>query len=72
MTCLAIAVSNAGGLNEVLVIYQGPCEKSKRLDVLLHLLINIVSTAILGSANYFMHSLIRQPDESTLGVYTLG
>ncbi|KAK7947830.1 uncharacterized protein PG986_008716 [Apiospora aurea] len=36
-------------------IYQGRCPKSSRISTVLHLLVNIVSTGILASSNFFMH-----------------
>lgn len=35
-------------------IYQGPCASSSKTSIILHLFINIVSTGILASSNFFM------------------
>jgi hypothetical protein len=37
--------------------YQGSCNTVKRLDMGLHLLINIMSTLILGGCSYVVHRL---------------
>ncbi len=42
--------TNAG----IATIKEGDCDATKRIDVWLHLLINILSTALLGASNYCM------------------
>ncbi|KAI1180992.1 hypothetical protein F4777DRAFT_585357 [Nemania sp. FL0916] len=39
------------------IIYEGPCAKTKTLNLVLHLLINLISTGLAGSSNYFMQIL---------------
>ena len=38
-------------------LYDGHCDKVKRLDLWLHLLINVLSTMLLGASNYCMQCL---------------
>ncbi|KAL3451747.1 hypothetical protein BJX65DRAFT_304331 [Aspergillus insuetus] len=45
------------------VIYDGDCAVSKGWDIALHLLINILSTAILGASNYTMQTLVAPTRE---------
>ncbi|KAK7921574.1 hypothetical protein PG985_009596 [Apiospora marii] len=35
-------------------LYQGQCTKSSRISIMMHLFVNIVSTGILASSNFFM------------------
>ena len=39
-------------------IYQGHCDKVKKLNLWLHLLINVLSTVLLGTSNYCMQLLM--------------
>ncbi|KAN0098164.1 hypothetical protein V8E51_013827 [Hyaloscypha variabilis] len=39
------------------VVFQGSCKTSNALDILIHLLINIFSTCLLGASNYCMQCL---------------
>ena len=43
-----------GSKNGVGLIYEGSCEKVKELDQWLHLLINLLSTGMLGASSYGM------------------
>ncbi|ENH74955.1 hypothetical protein FOC1_g10002500 [Fusarium oxysporum f. sp. cubense race 1] len=47
----------ARGLNAAWILYQGPCSQSKTINLFLHLLLNVFSTLILASSNYFMQIL---------------
>lgn len=38
-------------------LYDGHCDKVKRLDLWLHLFINVLSTLLLGASNYCMQCL---------------
>ena len=38
-------------------LYQGDCEKTRRLNVWIHLLVNTLSTLLLGASNYCMQVL---------------
>src|SRR5438034_3247328 len=57
LVCLVVSTVRAGGLTRVLILFEGPCKQSRRLNLGLHLLINVVSSAILASANFFMQVL---------------
>ncbi|KAE9390053.1 hypothetical protein BT96DRAFT_738538, partial [Gymnopus androsaceus JB14] len=39
------------------VVYQGDCNTVDHLDIGIHLVINILSTLLLGASNYIMQSL---------------
>ncbi|KAH6674003.1 hypothetical protein F5X68DRAFT_235657 [Plectosphaerella plurivora] len=54
---LAWALYLSGGLNRVLILYQGSCEKSRDINLVLHLGSNILSTGILASSNFFLQIL---------------
>ncbi|KAL4733484.1 hypothetical protein BDV11DRAFT_175653 [Aspergillus similis] len=51
------------GLPSFEVIYDGSCAITKRWDTALHLLINILSTAILAASNYTMQTLVAPSRE---------
>ncbi|KAF2399477.1 hypothetical protein EJ06DRAFT_538344 [Trichodelitschia bisporula] len=40
-----------------LVLFEGSCEMTKKMNIALHLLINILSTALLGASNYCQQCL---------------
>ncbi|KAH6689877.1 hypothetical protein F5X68DRAFT_230480 [Plectosphaerella plurivora] len=55
--CLLSSIHRSGGLTRVLILFDGNCRTSKQINILLHLLSNILSTAILASSNFFMQVL---------------
>lgn len=59
ITLSAVALAQAGGFNKPLVLFTGACgvNGASTLNVTLHIIINIVSTAILASSNMFMQVL---------------
>ena len=48
------AITRYGSKNGVGLIYQGECERVTKLNQGLHLLLNILSTAMLSASNYCM------------------
>ncbi|KAJ5162884.1 uncharacterized protein N7500_004714 [Penicillium coprophilum] len=60
---LASRNSENSGFSSVHVMYQGSCILSKRWNIALHLIINIISTGILGASNYCMQSLVAPSRE---------
>ncbi|CAG8889269.1 unnamed protein product [Penicillium egyptiacum] len=52
-----------GGFSSIQVMYQGSCALSKRWNIALHLIINVLSTGILGASNYCMQSLVAPSRE---------
>jgi uncharacterized protein DUF6536 len=66
--CLPSFLYRTGGLGRVLVLFNGSCEKSRQINLLLHLATNIISTIILTSSNVFMQVLTspsREEDDRT-------
>ncbi|KAI1815903.1 hypothetical protein GGS20DRAFT_584072 [Poronia punctata] len=58
VVCFAISVSkNKFSWFLPTVIYNGDCGTSRNISLYLHLLINVLSTAILASSNFFMQVL---------------
>lgn len=55
--------NNDPDLPDFEVIYDGSCSITKRWDVALHLLINVLSTAILAASNYTMQTLVAPSRE---------
>lgn len=51
------AVKTSGPFNGTITLQAGSCETTKKLTVGLHLLINILSTLLLGASNYSMQCL---------------
>lgn len=61
-------ISAAGGMaggayGTTQMIYEGSCTLTKRWDVALHLLINVLSTAILSASNFCMQALVAPSRE---------
>lgn len=55
---LAISLSRKGSsILRSTILYEGRCDNSTKLNMILHLLINLVSTGIVASSNYFMQVL---------------
>jgi hypothetical protein len=48
---LAYAIFHSGSLTVAATIYEGECNTSKRISLALSLLVNILSTLLLGSSN---------------------
>jgi hypothetical protein len=63
---LAWAVRARGTTNGVGVLYEASCEDTKRANVGVHLVINILSSALLGASNYCMQCL-SAPTRSEVG-----
>ncbi|CAG8898361.1 unnamed protein product [Penicillium egyptiacum] len=64
---VAAGLSNKNAENSAFssfqVMYQGSCVLSKRWNIALHLIINVLSTGILGASNYCMQSLVAPSRE---------
>jgi hypothetical protein len=56
---LAVAIRQAHGTGKSLLFYEGTCDggSATRVNATLHLLLNVVSTAIFASSNFFMQVL---------------
>lgn len=54
---LGRSIVEAGSLSKAWLFYEGDCEQSDRINLFLHLLLNIVSTLIIASSNFFMQVL---------------
>ncbi|KAK8108190.1 uncharacterized protein PG998_010203 [Apiospora kogelbergensis] len=58
LCCLIISASRPeSSLQSDTVLFYGSCKNSRYLNIILHLTLNIVSSAVLGSSNYFMQIL---------------
>lgn len=58
LCCLIVsAVQPGSSLRSDTVLFYGNCETSRYLNIMLHLVLNIVSSAVLASSNYFMQIL---------------
>lgn len=64
---VAAGLSNRNAENSAFssfqVMYKGSCLLSKRWNIALHLIINVLSTGILGASNYCMQSLVAPSRE---------
>lgn len=56
-TLLIWTTSKTGGLRSNLIIFQGLCSKTQSINLWLHLLLNVCSSGILASSNFFMQVL---------------
>ncbi|EMD91307.1 hypothetical protein COCC4DRAFT_128640 [Bipolaris maydis ATCC 48331] len=54
---LVWALRTKGATNGVGILYEATCDYTKKVNIGVHLLINILSTAILGASNYCMQCL---------------
>lgn len=58
LICLITSISQPGSsLGVATIIFEGKCAKSTRLNLVLHLVLNILSSGILVSSNFFMQVL---------------
>lgn len=50
LACLVVSLVKAGGINKVLFFYEANCTtgKASQVNVLLHILINVISTAVVS------------------------
>ena len=53
-------------------IFDGNCNKAKQLNVVIHLLINILSTALLSTSNYAMQCLSAPTRQEVDAAHALG
>ena len=55
---LGISISKAGGIQKTnFIFFKGSCNKSRSINLWLHLALNIFSTGVLASSNFFMQVL---------------
>ncbi|ETS81315.1 hypothetical protein PFICI_06317 [Pestalotiopsis fici W106-1] len=71
---LLAAWTKAGGIDKTLMFFSGGCDtgSASRLNVVLHLGINIFSTALLASSNFFMQILNAPSREEVVKAHGLG
>ncbi|KPI43030.1 uncharacterized protein AB675_1873 [Cyphellophora attinorum] len=81
VTALFSLVVNAGvviwllgkGTGEVLIpLYRGSCSQVAKVDILVHLAINILSTILLGGSNYCMQVLVAPTRAEVDGAHARG
>ncbi|KAJ9150393.1 hypothetical protein NKR23_g3661 [Pleurostoma richardsiae] len=61
-TCLSVGLlawssSRAGGVGNNFIFFEGSCETTHTRNLWLHLLLNVCSTGVLASSNFFMQVL---------------
>jgi hypothetical protein len=54
---MVIATAKYPYENGMRILFQGSCNRTTRIDTGLHIIINILSTALLGASNYVMQCL---------------
>ncbi|KAI1850745.1 hypothetical protein JX266_004027 [Neoarthrinium moseri] len=59
ISCLIASITQTGGLVKSFMFHEGTCDggSASKTNVALHLLLNVVSTAIFASSNFFMQVL---------------
>lgn len=58
MVCLLVSILQPGSsIGSANIFFEGDCSKSARINFLLHMFLNIVSSAVLASSNFFMQVL---------------
>ncbi|KAF4466342.1 hypothetical protein FALBO_6791 [Fusarium albosuccineum] len=51
------SVSKSGSMNTNFIFFENSCNQSKSVNLWLHLLLNVCSTGVLASSNFFMQVL---------------
>lgn len=66
LLCFAISVSKreSSGISST-KLFDGSCERASRMNTMLHLILNIVSTGILASSNFFMQ-IVTSPSRKEI------
>jgi hypothetical protein len=54
---MVIAIARYPSESGTRILFQGSCSQTTRIDTGLHIIINILSTALLGASNYVMQCL---------------
>lgn len=58
LICFLVGITQPGAsLVQPSIIFEGSCTTSTRLNIVLHLLLNVISTTVLSSSNFFMQIL---------------
>lgn len=70
LICLmALAASAGGSLFAAVIFFEGSCTQSTYLNLFLHLLLNIISTLVIASSNFFMQVLNAPTREEVDGAH---
>ncbi|KAI1100503.1 hypothetical protein F4804DRAFT_344695 [Jackrogersella minutella] len=65
-SCLIVSLKKPGAsLNTATIIFEDQCSSTSNLNTALHLLLNLLSTAILASSNYFMQ-IVASPSREEI------
>jgi len=64
---VGVITSNSGSLTRNLFFYQGPCDTSTKINVALHLVINIIAMGVVASSNFFIQ-VLNAPSRGELDV----
>ncbi|KAJ9137541.1 hypothetical protein NKR23_g9138 [Pleurostoma richardsiae] len=64
----AVSAKKGGGVEKAWMFYDGNCKMSVWLNVSLHLLLNIISTAILASSSFFTQ-VINSPTREDIDIF---
>lgn len=69
LICFLIAATSTNGFDKAVFFYDGNCDGGSvaQLNTVLHLLINIVSTLVLASSNFFMQ-VLNSPSRQELNM----
>lgn len=70
--CFIASAVQTRGITTALLLYEGSCDTSSKLNVALHLLLNGVSTAVLASSNFFMQILNAPSREEVDEAHVMG
>ncbi|KAI0893807.1 hypothetical protein F4806DRAFT_503919 [Annulohypoxylon nitens] len=57
LVCLAVSLSQGSTLYSTTVVFEGDCQRTDRLNLVFHLILNLISTLTLASAGFFMQLL---------------
>lgn len=67
LICLVVSLKQPGSsLDTATIIFEGKCDDTYNLNIVLHLLLNLLSTAILASSNFFMQ-VLSSPSRKEIG-----
>ncbi|KAI1090732.1 hypothetical protein F5B19DRAFT_462055 [Rostrohypoxylon terebratum] len=67
LICLIMSLKTGSSLYETTIIYSGRCNDTSNLNIILHLLLNLLATVVLASSNFFMQ-VVASPSREEINV----
>ncbi|KAI1439689.1 hypothetical protein F5Y02DRAFT_405060 [Annulohypoxylon stygium] len=67
LVCLILSLKTGSPLNGTTIIYSGYCKDTSNLNIVLHLLLNLLATGVLASSNFFMQ-VVASPSREEINI----